>query len=100
MRTIDRHYRGGRPGYYAVLPTVVDDPMLEVGAKFHEAVHKLRYREVVGLSRSLNMSYGTVLRWRYGLTRPSLEVMVQVIEWVRLGKQLETRKPNETVSMF
>ena len=68
---------------------------------FFKITSKLRYREIMGLARSLDISYSTVLRWKYRLAKPNFEVMMLVIEWARAGKPLTTRKHEANpISMF
>jgi len=96
---IPRRYLSGRPPYYAVL-SVSPDYVIETLDAFFQITAKLNYREMIGLARSLDISYSTVLRWKYRLSRPNFQVMMVVIEWAKAGKPLITKRRRIDFSMF
>jgi hypothetical protein len=96
---IPRRYLPGRPAYYAVL-SLAPDYVIEILDAFFEITTKLNYREMIGLARSLDISYSAVLRWKYCLSRPDFQVMMVVIEWAKAGKPIITKRRQINFSMF
>ena len=89
---IRHHYLSGRPAYYADLPSMETDRALLLLDSFYKITSKLRYREIIGLARSLDISYSTVLRWKYHISKPNFEVMMLIVEWGKAGKPLSLRR--------
>ena len=90
-QSVSRRALPGRPAFYAVLPfDKVND--LPIYKRYYRVIRSLKYREVIGLARALNVAYGTVLGWRYCRCTPSLLVMLLIIEWGKQGKPLEQKK--------
>lgn len=89
---VTHRYLSGRPAYYADLPSTETDRTLKLLDSFYKITSRLRYQEIIGLARSLNVSYSTVLRWKYRLSKPNFEVMMLIIEWGKAGKPLSLRR--------
>jgi hypothetical protein len=96
---IPGRYLPGRPAYYAVL-SLTPDYVIGILDAFFKITAKLSYREMIGLSRSLDISYSAILRWKYHLSRPDFQVMMVVIEWAKAGKPLIRKRRQINFSLL
>jgi hypothetical protein len=78
----------GRPIYKAVLPYDRDN-LLELQTTFQRIAVRLRYREIVGLARTLGVHQCTVYAWHYGKRCPDFNTMLTIIQWDKDGKRVE-----------
>jgi len=89
----EKHGRG-RPFQVATVPLAPGrNAILD---SFHKVMKSLTYREVTALARRLNRHPSTVTKWRYQLQFPHPFIMLDIIEWRRLGKPTETGHHRET----
>lgn len=87
----------GRPHYVADLD-LTEDRTLSYYQKFYDACSTFRYRDVMALSRTLEVSPRTVYGWKYGETFPKrIGIMLQVIDWTVQGKPMKLEQPGKQV---
>jgi hypothetical protein len=91
--------RQGRPPFVAQLD-LGRDPELHIAYKFHDACTTLCYRDIMALSRALNVSQRAIESWKYAERMPSFRVMWYVIRWVKQGKPMTTAKPGLKTGMI
>ena len=76
----------GRPYYVADMPFRFNDAA-SLYQEFAKAAKSFNYRDVVALSRALNMTERTIYAWRYNERYPRrFSIMLDIIEWYKQGK--------------
>ncbi len=84
--------RAGRPCLIADIDQS-QDKVLAFQDEFYEACSDLRYGECMALSRAFNISYLSVLKWKYKIRCPKKDVAEEVIAWVGQGKPMKQKRP-------
>lgn len=85
--------KGGRPCPVAVMYDARLDT--EFYEKFYEACRAFAYRDIMAVSRRLDVSPRTVRNWKYGKTRPVDQIVFAVVQWVKDGKPVEMVPPEQ-----
>ena len=80
----------GRPFFVATIP-FQNQRTLELLDEFYAIVSTFRYREVMAVSRALNVSSRTIERWKYRETFPRWDTAIAVIEWHKQGRPVQRR---------
>jgi len=91
--------RAGRPCFVADIDQS-QDKVLAFQDEFYGACSDLRYGECMALSRAFNVSYLSVLKWKYRIRCPRKDMAEDIIEWVRAGKPMKQRRPYPDNSML
>jgi hypothetical protein len=84
--------RAGRPHVVARLKPQADME-LHLRTAFQEATAPFAYREVMALSRALDVTPHTVYNWKYGIKFPRFNIAMLVIEWVKEGAPTDLESP-------
>jgi len=84
--------KAGRPCFVAEID-LSNDRELALRDAFYKACAGLRYRDIMALSRALNVAPITVETWKYSLRFPRRDIAYQVIDWVNAGKPMTKRRP-------
>lgn len=66
---------------------------------FHDACSQLRYRDIMALSRALQVHPRTIESWKYHEKLPKMEFILHVIDWVKQGKPMESATPASNTGM-
>lgn len=85
--------RRGRPRLVA--QTTSKDLVLPYYDNFYDACEKLRYRDIMALSRALNVHSRTVEAWKYREKKPSFRKMLEVMDWIQAGKPMELQPSSQ-----
>jgi hypothetical protein len=85
--------KGGRPCPVAVMY----DARLDVTfyEQFYAACSTFGYRDIMAVSRRLDVSPRTVRNWKYHKTLPVDQIVFAVVEWVKEGKPTEMVPPDQ-----
>jgi hypothetical protein len=78
----------GRPYYVARVP-FSNDRKLAFMDEFYNITRTFHYREIMALSRALNVTPVTVQNWKYKTTFPKWDIAYDVIDWYRNGKPMD-----------
>lgn len=90
----------GRPHFVAEIDSS-RDLALAFYDDFLNACRTFCYRDVMALSRKLDISPRTVYAWKYGEQYPRMATMLTVLTWVAQGKPMKLEQPGiETFSML
>jgi hypothetical protein len=84
--------KAGRPCFVAVID-FSNDRELALRDAFHKACASFCHRDMMALSRALNVAPITVRTWKYGLRFPRKDIAQEIIDWVNVGKPMEQRRP-------
>lgn len=76
----------GRPRFVAELTS--EDLALPFYDSFYQACGTFKYRDIVALSRALDVNPRTIESWKYREKRPDFTKMLFVIEWIKQGKPM------------
>ena len=68
-----------------------NDRTLALLDEFGKATRDLTYGERMALSRACMVTETTVRHWQYRVCSPRWDTMLAVIDWVKAGKQTETK---------
>jgi len=85
--------RLGRPRFVAQLGDT--DLAQSYYDDFYNACATLRYRDIMALSRALNVHTRTIESWKYNEKRPDFSIMLEVIDWTKQGKPMFTEQPGQ-----
>jgi len=94
-RTLPHAHGMGRPYYKAIIDKRDDD--LPLRYAFADAIRSCNYRELMALSRDLNVSYSTLYKWKamdhtQAFPRNRM-VAVWIVAWWKAGKPMEKIRP-------
>lgn len=84
--------RAGRPCLVADIDQR-QDRELALRYEFHNICSSLSYSEMMALSRTLAVHYGTVLHWKYNTQFPRRDIALQIIDWAKAGKPMHQVRP-------
>lgn len=84
--------KAGRPCFVADID-FSNDRELALRDAFYKACNSFSYRDMMALSRALNVAPITVRTWKYGLRFPRRDIAKEVIDWVNEGKPMKQVRP-------
>lgn len=79
---------GGAPRYVAVIPFSIAEKQGLI-QEFYDACSDFRYRDIMALSRALNLTPQTIQNYKYKTQFPRWEIANDIIKWVKAGKPME-----------
>lgn len=84
--------KAGRPCFVADID-FSNDRELALRDAFHKVCSKFCYRDIMAISRAMNVTPNTVETWKYGLYFPRRDIAQQIIDWDKAGKPMKQRRP-------